>query len=204
VFFYRLRTCPHQSFQSHRGSTSLTSRANMKRQRAVARQQCRNGTSAATLCIASGSSLMIATVRALKRSMRGNSLDEVFTWAAISPNEWSCIGCPLWSHKRTFLDVGFSLNDVRFAPEGGHSAATCPLRATGYIERRYQPIGYDGLVEATAASLLHLESVDRCIVRVRTRFGGRRRNVARGYTSTRVGGGIYLRGRYSFGCSLRR
>jgi len=61
------------------------------------------------------------------------------------------------------------------------------------------------LVEATGRSLLHLEPVDGQlgIVRVRTRFDGWRRNVPRGCTSTGVGGGISLRGRYSFGRSLR-
>ena len=55
-----------------------------------------------------------------------------------------------------------------------------------------KPIGYDCLVEATGSSLLHLESVDGQlgIVRVRTRFDGWRRNVARGCTSTAVGEGF--------------
>ena len=71
-------------------------------------------------------------------------------------------------------------------------------------DREAKPISYDSLVEATGRSLLHLESVDgQLFVRVRTRFDGWRRNVARGCTSTGVGGGIYLRGRYSFGRSLR-
>ena len=61
------------------------------------------------------------------------------------------------------------------------------------------------MVEATGRSPLHLKSVDGHfdIVRGRTRFDGWRRNVARGCTSTGVGGGIYLRGRDSFGRSLR-
>ena len=68
-----------------------------------------------------------------------------------------------------------------------------------------KPIGYDRIVETTGRSLLHLESVDGQlgIVGVRTRFDGWHRNVARGCTLTGVGGGIYLRGRYSFGRSLR-
>src|SRR5262245_4029808 len=68
-----------------------------------------------------------------------------------------------------------------------------------------KPIGYDSLVKATGRSLLHLESVDGQlgIVRGRTRFDGWRRNVARGCTSTGVGGWIYWRGRYSFGRSVR-
>ena len=68
-----------------------------------------------------------------------------------------------------------------------------------------KPIGSDSLVEATGRPLLHLESVDGQlgIVRVPTRFDGWRRNVARGCTSTGVGGRIYLRGRYSFGRGLR-
>src|SRR5262249_33461969 len=63
------------------------------------------------------------------------------------------------------------------------------------------PVGYD----ATGRSLLHLESVDGQlgIVRGRTRFDGWRRNVARGCTSTGVGGWIYWCGRYSFGRSVR-
>jgi hypothetical protein len=72
-------------------------------------------------------------------------------------------------------------------------------------DREPKPIGYDSLVNATGRSLLHLESVDGHfgIVGVRTRFDGWRRNFARRCTSTGVGGGIYLRGRYSFGRSLR-
>src|SRR5262249_13095339 len=68
-----------------------------------------------------------------------------------------------------------------------------------------KPIDFISLVKATSCSLLHLESVDGHfgIVRVRTRFDGWRRNFARRCTSTGVGGGIYLRGRYSFGRSLR-
>jgi hypothetical protein len=47
----------------------------------------------------------------------------------------NCVGhYPLWvisGHLRCDSDIGF-------APEGGHSPATCPLRARGYIERRSQ------------------------------------------------------------------
>jgi len=54
-------------------------------------------------------------------------------------------------------------------------------------------------------SLLHLKSVDGHpgIVRGRPRFDGWRRNVPRGCTPMGIGRGIYLRGRDSFGRSLR-
>ena len=49
--------------------------------------------------------------------MRGNLLDEVFTWAAI---------IQLSGHAS---DVRFSLNDVRFTSESGHVQcnSVCPL-----------------------------------------------------------------------------
>ena len=97
------------------------------------------------------------------------------------------------------MDILASPNDVRFAPESGHA------RCKDTLSDDPKLVGCDSLVKATGRSLLHLKSVDGQlgIVRVRTRFDGWSRNVARRCTSTGVGGGIYLRGRYSFDRSLR-
>jgi hypothetical protein len=98
-------------------------------------------------------------------------------------------------------DIRAAKSHVRFTPESGQSATTCPPRTEGIL----MPISHDGLVEATGRSLLHLKSVDGHlgIVRGRPRFDGWRRNVPRGCTSMEIGRGIYLRGRDSFGRSLR-